>query len=216
MTENGIVKFIKFFTLLVDDEAAQKRRSGLYGLGSIAIALYNRGFKNHFDLMLNPVLFAFEDREPKVQLAACDAMFNILKICKEDILKDPKFPRTFDKILSVVSNPNNDVKDWGRKLIELLEDIIYYAISKNIEFDLEALLDKISKKLFKSKNQDIQLVLIKWIGSINSMTSVEIFEYLPIFLDKLFEILNTNPKHDVYEMSLSQLKTYLVDYEKCE
>lgn len=158
---------------------------------------------------------AFGDREPKVQLAACDAMFNILKSFREQIL-DHNFPNTFDKVVSVVANPNNDVKEWGRKLIELLEDIVYGAIIKHEIFDLEELLNKIYKKLWKSKNQDIQLVLLKWIETLNSMTDYDVLDRLPKFLEKYFEILSTNPKHDVYEMALSQLKVFLVDYEKCK
>ena len=46
------------------------------------------------------------------------------------------------------------------------------------------------------------------------MTNVDILQCIPLFIEKLFEILSTNPKHDVYEMSLNQLKTYLIDYEQ--
>lgn len=103
-------------------------------------------------------------------------MFNILKIFREKVLSDSKFPGTFDKIISIVSNPNNDVKDWGRILIELLEDIIYGAIIKNENFDLDALMAKVYHKFSKSKNQDILLVLIKWIDILNSMTDYDVLK----------------------------------------
>ena len=55
--DHSILKTIKYFGLLVDDESAQKRRSGLYGIGSIAVALYSESPKNSLlDFMLNPVL----------------------------------------------------------------------------------------------------------------------------------------------------------------
>ena len=91
LLESKILQIIKYFVLLVDDESAQKRRNGLYGLASIAIAMYDYKGQNFVDFMVNPVLngkicftiadlnIAFGDREPKVQLAAWDAMFNILK-----------------------------------------------------------------------------------------------------------------------------------------
>lgn len=141
-------------------------------------------------------------------------MFNILKIFREQVLCDPKFPNTFDKIVSVVSNPNNDVKDWGRKLIELLEDIVYAAIVKDVIFDHEALMNKIFNKLSKSKNQDILLVLIKWIEMLSTMTDFDVLQSLPRFIEKYFEILSTNPKHDVYDVTMSQLKIFLADYAK--
>lgn len=54
--EHEILRIIKFFSNLVDDESAQKRRSGLYGLGSIAIALYKKTNQSYLDFMLGPVL----------------------------------------------------------------------------------------------------------------------------------------------------------------
>ena len=46
------------------------------------------------------------------------------------------------------------------------------------------------------------------------MTEFDVLNRLPKFFDKLFDILNQNPKHDVYNVAISQLKLYVVDYEK--
>lgn len=214
--ESDIRRLIEEFTASINVDVPQRRRTGLYGLSSIAVALYQKGKSDYLDLLLNPVMSAFSDKEPKVQLAACDAMFNILKVCKEDIIFDKNFPTTFDRIVSVVSYPNNDVKDWGRKLVEQLEDIVYGALVKNNIFDLDALLDTIYSKLSKSKNQDICLVLIRWIETLSSMTNVDILKCLPRFLERFFEIMSTNPKHEVYDLALSQLNIFLKDYAECQ
>lgn len=153
--DSDIRRLIEEFSTAINEDIPQRRRTGLYGLSSIAVALYKKGKSDYLDLLLNPVMSAFSDKEPKVQLAACDAMFNILQVCKEDIIFDKNFPQTFERIVTVVSYPNNDVKDWGRKLVEQLEDIVYGALVKNNIFDLDALLDMIYSKLSKSKNQDI-------------------------------------------------------------
>jgi len=42
-------------------------------------------------LILPPIIKSFEDREIKVQQAACDVMFNIIKSCKESILRYKNF-----------------------------------------------------------------------------------------------------------------------------
>lgn len=155
-------------------------------------------------------------------------MFNILQVCKEDIIFDKNFPATFEKIVTVVSYPNNDVKDWGRKLVEQLEDIVYSALVKNNIFDLDALLDTIYSKLSSTKNQDICLVLIRWIETLSSMTNVDILKCLPRFLERFFEIMSTNPKQEitqgavmstgaqVYELALNQLNVFLKDYAECQ
>jgi hypothetical protein len=44
------------------------------------------------------------------------------------------------------------------------------------------------------------------------MTDFDVLRSLPRFIQKFFEILSTNPKHDVYDMSLKQLKVFLDDY----
>lgn len=136
-------------------------------------------------------------------------MFNILKIYREKVLFDLEFPETFDKIVSVVSNPNNDVKDWGRKLVEFLEEIVYGALIKKEDFDIESLMNKAYSKLSKSQNQDILQVLIKWINTFSSLSDYDVIKSLPKFIEKLFIILGTNTKHDIYTMSVNQLKLFL-------
>ena len=42
-------------------------------------------------------------------------------------------------IISLVSDSNNDVKEWGIKLTELLEDIVYIIIIQNNAFDIDLL-----------------------------------------------------------------------------
>jgi len=214
--ETDIKRFIEEFSLMTNEEMPQRRRTGLYGISAIAVALYQKGTSEYLSLLLNPVMSKFSDREPKVQLAAWDAMFNILMVCKEDIIFDKSFPITFDRIVSIVSYPNNDVKDWGRKLVEQLEDIVYGALVKNNIFDLDSLLDTIYTKLSKSKNQDISLVLIRWIETLSSMTNVDILKCLPRFLERFFEIMSTNAKHDVYDLTYNQLNVFLKDYQECQ
>ena len=81
-------------------------------------------------------------------------MSNETKISMFEILSKSSSKSFIDwipEIISVVSNPNNDVKDWGKKLIELLEDIVYITIIHNPAFDIESLFEKILSKLLKSK-----------------------------------------------------------------
>ena len=48
------------------------------------------------------------------------------------------------------------------------------------------------------------------------MTNVDILKWLPRFLERFFEIMSTNQKHEVYELALSQLKNFLKDYAQCQ
>ena len=56
-SEGEVLKAIKYFAFLVDDESAQKRRIGLYGIGSISVGLYHQNPMVEFlDFMQIPVL----------------------------------------------------------------------------------------------------------------------------------------------------------------
>jgi len=99
-------------------------------------------------------------------------------------------------------------------LVEFLEEIVYGALINKEDFDIESLMNKVYSKLSKSKNQDILQILIKWTNTFNSMSDYDVLKDLPKFIHKLFEILSTNTKHDIYIMSLKQLKIFLDDYEE--
>ncbi len=60
-------------------------------------------------------------------------MFNIIKICKDSILQDKKdkmFFRIFDGIIDLIADFHSDVKDWAKKVDDLLKDIVYTSLSK--------------------------------------------------------------------------------------
>ena len=142
--------------------------------------------------MLPPVIKSFHDKDQKVQLAACDAMFNIVKICKEAILRYRNFLQIFDKIINLIgTSTNSDVKDYSKKVDDLLKDVVYRSLDKGLLFDLDQLIEAICEKLRASKNQDGQMVLIKWIETLHSITNVNILRCVPRFLEKLFIIVET-------------------------
>jgi vacuole morphology and inheritance protein 14 len=133
----------------------QKRRSGLYGLSVIAVTLFNKKSTEHLDKILPPVIKSLDDKDTKVLLAACDAIFNIVKICKEAILRYKHFLDIFDKIVGLISTTiSNDVKEHSKKVDDLLKDTVYRSLDKGLMFDLDQLIDAICEKLKASKNQD--------------------------------------------------------------
>ena len=63
----------------------------------IAVALYGKNMDGDIlDKLLKPVYKSVGDKEQKVQLAACDALFNIVMTYKEAILRYNNFLRIFD------------------------------------------------------------------------------------------------------------------------
>ena len=135
---------------------------------------------------------SLRDKDVKVQLAACDAIFNIMKICKEAILRYKHFLDIFHEVINLIATTmSNDVKDHSKKVDDLLKDVVYRSLDKGLMFDLDLLIDAICEKLRVSKNQDGQIVLIKWIETLHSITNVNILKCVPRFLEKLFIIVET-------------------------
>jgi hypothetical protein len=56
-------------------------------------------------------------------------MFNIIKICKEAILRDQIFFDIFDRVIDLVAD-FHDIKDWAKKVDDQLKDVVYNTLSK--------------------------------------------------------------------------------------
>ena len=67
-------------------------------------------------MILPPIIKSFEDREIKVQQAACDVMFNIIKSCKESILRYKNFLQIFNIIIELIGNSTHEVKEFAKKV----------------------------------------------------------------------------------------------------
>lgn len=61
----------------------------------------------------------------------------------------------------------------------------FYYFDRNTDFDLEQLIHHICEKLKISKNNEVLLVLIKWIEVLQAIQNVNILQSVPKFLEKL-------------------------------
>ena len=101
--------------------------------------MYNRRLVEHLDKILPPITRSFGDKDIKVQQAACDAMFNIVKSCKESILRYKHFLDIFGRIIDLIgtSVASTDVKEYAKKVDDQLKDVVYRSLDKGLKFDLD-------------------------------------------------------------------------------
>lgn len=211
--ESEIVNKIKFFNTNLSDPGSQQKKIGLYGLTSIAIALYDEQWERLIDKIIGPILECCEDREYKVQLVACDSLYNIINAGKEQILQNKNFLKIFKKLVDLVADPHSEVKENALKLVQELQDIVQNALNRNCFFELELLIETISKKLKDAQSNDVQLMLIRWVETLHSLANVDISKCLPMFLYRLLDILNREQQHDASQAAHNLLKTFLNDYK---
>ena len=98
---------IQLFTKLTQEQTqVTSRRSGLYGLGAVSVTLYQRGRNLQFlDSIVAPICRCFSDKDTKVQQAACDVIFNVIKIYSEAMLSNQYFDKIFDSTITLISSP---------------------------------------------------------------------------------------------------------------
>jgi hypothetical protein len=111
----------------------------LYGLSVLAVTLFNnKKYTEQLDKILPPVIKSLDDKEPKVLLAACDAIFSIVRQCREAILQYRHFLDIFEKIVGLISTTiYNDVREHSKKVDDLLKDTVYRSLDKGLMFDLD-------------------------------------------------------------------------------
>ena len=137
----------------------QKRRYSLYALSVFTTTLFmyrqdkNLEQEKNLEKLLYPVIKSFNDKDIKVQLAACDVMYNIVKTCKEAILRYKHFLDIFDRIIGLIGTTfSNDVKEYSKKVDDILKDVVYRSLDKGLMFNLDQLIDAICMKLKSCKN----------------------------------------------------------------
>ena len=148
-------------------------------------------------------------------------MFNIVKSCKESILRYKHFLDIFGRIIDLIgtSVASTDVKEYAKKVDDQLKDVVYRSLDKGLKFDLDLLIDAICEKLKASINKESQIVLIKWIETLHSITNVNILNCVPRFLFKLFTIVEGHfndklqLKTELGKKSLDQLDLFLADFQ---
>mgnify|MGYP006104150403 CR=1 FL=1 len=65
-------------------------------------------------------------------------MFNIVKTCKEAILRYRDFLEIFDRIVGLIGTSlSTEVKDYSKKVDDLLKDVVYRSLDKGLVFDLD-------------------------------------------------------------------------------
>lgn len=52
------------------------------------------------------IITKFDDKDSKVQVAACEAIFNVIKNYREHLLKSKYFEKIFDSTITLIGNPN--------------------------------------------------------------------------------------------------------------
>jgi vacuole morphology and inheritance protein 14 len=187
LQENGEAdKIVNVIGLLAQEFSRSRnvhhRKGGLIGLAACAI-----GLGTEIDMYLNnlipPVLECFDDPESRVCYYACESMYNISKVARTSILR--YFNQIFDGLCKLFAHVDVDVKNGANLLDRLIKDIV----TETESFDIESFIPLLQKHIRRTKPY-IRQLLVGWITVLDTVPDINMLDYLPDFLDGLFNMVS--------------------------
>ncbi|CAK7207740.1 hypothetical protein SEUCBS139899_010553 [Sporothrix eucalyptigena] len=209
------------------------RNGGLIGLAAAAIALGSE-LPRYLETIVPPVLACFVDQDARVRYYACEAMYNIAKVAKGEILI--YFNHIFDALCKLGADSELSVKNGAELLDRLVKDIVsesaatYVSVlstpdynngSKDFDHDDIDLPTAFSLKRFMPLLKDRIFVLnpftrtflVGWIVLLDSIPDLELVAYLPEFLGGLLTFLS-DTNRDVHIATQNCLDKFLSEIRR--
>lgn len=180
------------------------RKGGLIGLAAV-MAGFKNGSLNEptpemVEEVVRPILTCFLDADSRVRYYACESLYNVTKVAKNNIL--PLFDCIFDNLSKIVADPDNSVRSGAELLDRLLRDIIVEQPSFNIQQFVPRLEDYIY-----TMNPFTRMFIVSWIRFIDSR--IDMISYLhPQLLDGIFNCLYDSAE-EIKASTLNLLSEFL-------
>lgn len=160
------------------------RKGGLLGLAAVMVGFKNGSMSEPptemIEEVVRPVLTCLLDSDPRVRHHACEALFNVTKVARANIL--PQFELIFDSLSKMVADNDMNVRSGSEALDRILKDII---VETN-ELKLDEFVTKLEEYIY-TKNPCTRMFIISWIRLLDS--KMDIIKYLPHLLDGILNCL---------------------------
>ncbi|KAI9707236.1 MAG: hypothetical protein M1836_000196 [Candelina mexicana] len=212
------------------------RNGGLIGLAAASIAL-GPEVARYLEEIVPPVLACFTDQDARVRYYACEAMYNIAKVGKGEILL--YFNDVFDALCKLAADSELSVKNGAELLDRLVKDIVSESAATYVSVlhkaDEEVIVDADAEELGSSTdvprafslarfipllkerihviNPFTRTFLVSWITLLDSIPDLELVYYLPAFLGGLFVFLS-DPNKDVHVATQGSLERFLGEIKR--
>ncbi|KAG7390932.1 hypothetical protein PHYBOEH_006876 [Phytophthora boehmeriae] len=186
---------------------ANHRKGGLIGLAATAIGLMHDAHM-YLDKLLPPVLHCFDDPESRVRYYACESLYNIAKVARGHILQ--YFNQIFDGLCKLFADVDVDVKNGANLLDRLVKDIV----TESEYFDVDMFIPLLHKYI-RMTNPYIRQLLVGWITVLDSVPDIDMLDWLPEFLDGLFNMLSDGNR-EIRQAADSALAEFLREIKQTE
>ena len=198
---DSIYKIIRMLKKeFIESTQPNQRKGGLIGLAATAIGLVQDA-QMFLEKLLPPVLQLLKDHESRVRYYACEALYNITKVVRGNVLVF--FNEIFDGLCTLYADVDVDVKNGAQLLDRLIKDVV----TESDSFDLEKFIPLLRERVL-IKDPFIRQLVVGWITVLDSVPDVNMLEYLPEYLGGLFNMLSDSQK-DIRQQADSALGEFL-------
>ncbi|CAC5400919.1 VAC14 [Mytilus coruscus] len=176
------------------------RNGGFIGLAASAIAL-GKEANNYVEDLIHPVVPSFTDQDSRVRYYACEALYNICKVCRGFVL--PYFNEIFDGVSKLIADTEVNVKNGAEVLDRLIKDIV----TESSSFDLKAFIPLLRERVY-ARDPYARQFIVSWVAVLDAVPDINMLVLLPEILDGLFKILG-DQKPEIRKMCENVLKDFL-------
>lgn len=80
-------------------------------------------------MIVRTIVAKMEDKNEKVSLAACESIYNVIKVYRLVILQSHFFEKIFELNISLIGSPSKDVSDFAKKVDEKIKDTVFACLT---------------------------------------------------------------------------------------
>lgn len=193
--QDQIVNIVREVTQrFIQSDITNHRKGGLIALPSMAVALVDQAAE-YVEIFLPPVLKSFEDPDSSCRYCACEALYNIAKVTRSEMLF--YFNEIFSALCKLSADPSQEVRAAAEVLNCLLKDIVTESMDK---FNLENWIPELRERL-KIHDVYIRNLIIGWVRLLHAAPEIPMLDYLPEYMEGLFDMLGSKNRNLVQEVS---------------
>ncbi|KAK1413718.1 hypothetical protein QVD17_35496 [Tagetes erecta] len=161
---------------------ANHRKGGLIGLAAATVGLSTEAAQ-HLEQIIPPVINSFSDQDSRVRYYACEALYNIAKVVRGEIILH--FNKIFDALCKLSADSDPNVQSAAHLLDRLVKDIV----TESDQFSIEEFIPLLRERM-NVLNPYVRQFLVGWITVLDSVPDIDMLGFLPDFLDGLFNMLS--------------------------
>ena len=155
-----------------------------------------------------PIIKCFLDTDTRVRYYACEALYNVSKVAREDVLVF--FNRIFDSLSKLADDTDPGVKNGAELLDRLIKDIV----TEKPAFDVDAFIPLLSERI-QCEKPHVRQFLVSWLSVLDSVPDIDLLDHLPKFIDGVFKILS-DPNPEIRAMCEQALGEFLSEIRVSE